>query len=178
MIARRNALRLVIGRAIVTAVVLASSLASIAQTLLAPASDLVADAKLAASTGVPLILLVSLPGCPHCEVVRRSHLLPLLRFPRTGPATKKPVIRQIEMNGKDIMRDFSGRTTTHADFASRYKIRIAPVVMFLDADGKMLAGPLVGSMIPDFYGAYFDAALAEATAGIALRASEAATTLK
>lgn len=85
--------------------------------------------------------------------------MPLLR---DGNATQKPLIRQIEVNGTIAMRDFNGRTVTHAEFASRYKIKIAPVVMFFDAKGEMLTTPLVGAMIPDFYGAYFDAALAEA----------------
>jgi hypothetical protein len=26
--------------------------------------------------GEPLVLLVSLPGCPYCELVRRNYLLP------------------------------------------------------------------------------------------------------
>ena len=36
-------------------------------------------------------------------------------------------------------------------------------VFFFGPDGRQLAEPLVGAMIPDFYGAYFDAALAKAT---------------
>ncbi|MBL0124552.1 MAG: hypothetical protein IPP88_18080 [Betaproteobacteria bacterium] len=160
MISRHNALQRLIARSIVIAVLLASPPLSAAESLLLPAADLLADSKLVASTGAPLILLVSLPGCPHCEVVRRSHLLPLLR---ADQAARKPLIRQVELHGKETLRDFDGHTTTHAEFARRYKFKIAPVVMFLDANGEMLTEPLVGSMIPDFYGAYFDTALAEAT---------------
>lgn len=148
------------GRVMVTAVLLASPLASVAESALQPARDLMADAKLVESSGAPLIVLVSLPGCPHCEMVRRSHLIPLLQ---AGTASRKPVIRQVELNGQDLMRDFTGRATTHAEFVRQRKFSIAPVVMFLDANGNMLTEPLVGSMIPDFYGAYFDAALTEAT---------------
>ena len=151
-------LRRVTGAMIAAVALLASLLASAAQDKLAPATDLRADAKRVTS-GVPLIVLVSLPGCPHCEVVRRSHLLPLLNDRTAAP---KPLIRQVEMNGQEILRDFGGQAITHGEFVSRFKVRIAPVVMFFDANGEMIAGPLVGSMIPDFYGAYFDAALAEA----------------
>ena len=151
-------LRLVIAP-VTAAAMFAWPLVSAAQSALTPARDLAADAKLVASGGVPLIVMVSLPGCPHCEVVRRSHLLPLLND-RT--ATRKPLIRQVEMNGQGTLKDFSGRATTHAEFASRYKINIAPVVMFFGATGEMISEPLVGSMIPDYYGAYFDAALTEA----------------
>ncbi|MCY7386676.1 MAG: thioredoxin, partial [Burkholderiales bacterium] len=135
------------------------SLAASAETALPPARDLAADAVAAARSGMPLIVMISLPGCPHCEVVRRSHLLPLLR---AGNATHSSLIRQVEINGQEKLRDFSGRSITHADFASNYKIKVAPVVMFFGVGGEQLAAPLVGAMIPDFYGAYFDAALAEA----------------
>jgi thioredoxin-related protein len=160
MNARLRAPRIFIGRVMVASVLLASSLVSAAQSLLPPASDLMADAKRVESTGAPLIMLISLPGCPHCEMVRRSHLLPLLQ---AGVSSRKPLIRQVELNGQDMMRNFAGRAMTHAEFARQYKFKIAPVVMFLDSKGNMLTEPLVGSMIPDFYGAYFDAALAEAT---------------
>jgi len=155
----RSILRGLAGALSVAAILLVCPLESMGQSSLETARDLAADAKIAERTGVPLIVMVSLPGCPHCEVVRRSHLLPLLRG---GTETPTPVIRQVEINGLEILRDFSGRATTHAEFASRYKIRIAPVVIFFGAKGEMIAEPLIGSMIPDFYGAYFDAALAEA----------------
>ncbi len=126
-----------------------------AESLL-PARDLRADGQLANKQGVPLIVLVSLAGCPHCEVVRRSHLLPLLR---DGERADAPVIRQVELRGNSSLVDFNGSTTTHADFARRHRAAIAPVVLFFDGYGKSIATPLVGAMIPDFYGAYFDAAL-------------------
>jgi thioredoxin-related protein len=147
---------------IITAgLLLGSSHCLSAQMALAPAHDLAADARLVARTGMPLIVMVSLSGCPHCEVVRRSHLLPLLKESTAVPG---PLLRQIEINGQQRVLDFNGRSITHAEFSGRYNIRIAPVVMFFGANGELLTPSLVGAMIPDFYGAYFDAALAEATA--------------
>lgn len=134
---------------------------SLAENSLPLAHDLVDDAKTVERTGIPLIVMVSLTGCPHCELVRRTYLLPLLR---DTTATHKPLIRQVEINSQDMLRDFSGRTITNAEFATRYKIKIAPVVMFLDAKGQMLTDSLVGAMIPEFYGAYLDAALVDAKA--------------
>jgi thioredoxin-related protein len=126
---------------------------------LAPARDLRADGREAAKLAVPLIVLVSLEGCPHCEAVRRSHLLPLQR---DGDGQPTPVIRQVELRGENSLVDFNGDTTTHSAFARRYRASIAPVVLFLDGAGKLVSAPLVGAMIPDFYGAYFDSALKEA----------------
>ncbi len=126
---------------------------------LAPAQDLRKDGEMAAGKGVPLIVLVSLEGCPHCEVVRRSHLLPLEKSGNDAPV---PIIRQVELRGNAVLVDFNGERKTHAAFASQHRATIAPVVMFFSANGQPLASPLIGAMIPDFYGAYFDAALAEA----------------
>ncbi|MEO8102720.1 MAG: thioredoxin [Betaproteobacteria bacterium] len=161
MILRRVGCRLVIAMMTTVGLLFVPLPGLAAQTALAPARDLAADARMVARTGVPLIVMVSLSGCPHCEVVRRSHLLPLLGEPT---AAQKPLIRQIEINGQDRLLDFNGRSITHAEFSGRYNIRIAPVVMFFGANGELLTPSLVGAMIPDFYGAYFDAALAAATA--------------
>ncbi|MEO8385322.1 MAG: hypothetical protein ABI583_08775 [Betaproteobacteria bacterium] len=138
---------------------LAVSCSANCQTTLPLASDLALDAIESGRTGAPLIVMFSLPGCPHCEVVRRSHLLPLLRDQTALP---RPIVRQIDITSALSLRDFDGSKITHAEFAARQKIKLAPVVMFFGRSGEMLAKPLVGSMIPDFYGAYLDAALTEA----------------
>jgi hypothetical protein len=121
------------------------------------ARDLRAEAAQATKEKVPLIILFSLPGCPHCEVVRRSHLLPLLA---SKPAPARAV--QIDLRSAAPLIDFAGRQTTHGEYSQQQKIVLAPVVLFVDSTGRVLADPLVGSMIPDFYGAYFDEALATA----------------
>ena len=141
------------------ALLLACAISAAAETSLTEARDLASDGKSAARSGVPVIVLVSLAGCPHCEVVRRYHLLPLLRDQIGGP---KPIIRQVEVSGRNRLRDFDGKDITHGEFARHHKANIAPVVFFFSAEGALLTQPLVGSMIPDFYGAYFDAAFNEA----------------
>lgn len=128
---------------------------------LEPARDLQQDVRVAAARGIPLLVMVSLAGCHHCETVRRSHLLPLLK---QSPLAPTLAIRQIELNGGESLVDFNGEKTTHADFARRNGATIAPVVLFFGAGGERIADPLVGAMIADFYGSYFDAALAGARA--------------
>lgn len=130
-----------------------------AHTSLPPARDLATDAQSAEHSAIPLIVLVSLKGCPHCEAVRRSYLLPLLRDTVDAPTA---VIRQVEINGRELLCDFNGSKITHAEFARHHHIKVTPVVLFFDGKGELLTDPLVGSMIADFYGAYFDAAFTEA----------------
>lgn len=140
---------------------LAAGDANAAASTLVSARDFTADARAASQARIPIIVLISLEGCHHCETVRNGYLLPLSR--RTTGGGAPPIIRQVELGGSAPLVDFTGRSITHAEFAQRHRARIAPVVLFLDARGRPLAEPLVGAMIADFYGAYFDSALEEAS---------------
>lgn len=135
-----------------------------AESSLPVARDFRADGALARKESVPIVVMVSLAGCPHCEAVRRSHLLPLLHANK--PAA---ILRQVEIRGQTTLVDFDGTKTTHAEFARRHQAGIAPIVLFLDADGRSIAEPIVGASIPDFYGAYFEASLSAARVGISKR---------
>lgn len=125
------------------------------------AADLRKDAETARKQGVPILLFYSLKGCPYCEVIRTSHLLPMQRE-ATADRTRV-IIRQINLQDGTPLRDFAGRTTTHREYSQAQKISFAPVVTLVDGDGKALADPLKGAMLPDFYGAHLDDAIALAT---------------
>ncbi|MGE0358239.1 MAG: thioredoxin fold domain-containing protein [Burkholderiales bacterium] len=131
---------------------------------MALATDLRADGKLSRERKAPLVVLFSLPGCPYCEIVRRSHLAPLLRDPRRAG---QAIVRQVDIDGEQAVVDFSGRTTTHAAIARAHGFRAAPVVVFWDGEGRSIAEPLAGMLLPDFYSAYLEAALDTARATLA-----------
>jgi thioredoxin-related protein len=139
--------------ALLTSAVLAASVPD-----LPLAVNLAEDARQIAQQRIPLVILFSLPGCSHCEMVRNSYLNPMQRTPA---AIRKVVLRQIDVNSIAPLIGFDGRETTHGTFALLHAVRLAPVVMFFDQRGGMLAEPLVGSMLPDFYGAYLENALEE-----------------
>ena len=121
-------------------------------------------ARLAASQGEPLVLLVSLPGCPYCELVRRNYLL---------PARNETGLQAWQLNITDTstpLIGFDGKATSAAAQTRAWKATFTPTVLFLGPQGQMLAEPLVGAAIPDFYGAYLDERLALARrAVVALR---------
>lgn len=119
-------------------------------------SELRADARRVESTRVPLVVLFSLPNCPYCHEVRRSHLLPLGR--ESGRANSL-LLRQVNIGGAEKAVEFDGASTTHAGIARRRGIRGAPEVVFWDAGGNPLAEPLRGMLLPDFYSAYLEEAL-------------------
>ena len=121
-------------------------------------------ARLAAGQGEPLVLLVSLPGCPYCELVRRNYLL---------PGRKDGGLQAWQLNITDTstpLIGFDGKATSAAAQTRAWKATFTPTVLFLGPQGQMLAEPLVGAAIPDFYGAYLDERLAQARrALVALR---------
>ncbi len=121
--------------------------------------SLPAIATAAARQAEPLILLISLPGCPYCELVRRNYLLAAL-------ADGLPVW---QINMKDQQRPlvgFDGNFSHAAEQITRWKVRLAPTVLFLSAHGQALAQPLVGIASVDFYGAYLDERIATARQAI------------
>ena len=139
-------------------------LAQARDTALPVPASLPEAARLAASRGEPLVLLVSLPGCPYCELVRRNYLL---------PGRKDGGLQAWQLNITDTstpLIGFDGKATSAAAQTRAWKATFTPTVLFLGPQGQMLAEPLVGAAIPDFYGAYLDERLALARrAVVALR---------
>jgi len=127
-----------------------------AANALVEASDLAADARLAAAKGVPLVVLYSRDDCSWCEKVRREHLGPLSRNPAV-PA----VVRELHMDRAGTVVDFAGRRIASVDFSNQMQARFAPTVMFHGPDGAALAEPIVGFRLADFYAAYLDRAIEE-----------------
>lgn len=121
------------------------------------ATDLKADADEARRLGVPILLFYSLKGCPYCEVIRASHLLPMQAEPK-----RRVLMRQINLQDGTALRDFSGKATSHREYSQGQKINFAPVVTLVNGEGRVLVDPLKGAMLPDFYGAHLDDAIAQA----------------
>ena len=105
--------------------------------------------------GSPLVVMVSLPGCPFCRVARENYLAPMLR------EQKLPIV-QVDMHSKQVLRAFSGAAATHERQIQDWRIRIAPTVLFFGPQGAEVAERLVGAMLPDFYGAYLEQRMATA----------------
>lgn len=106
-----------------------------------------------------LVVMVSLDGCPFCRVARESYLQLLLR-------DGQPLV-QVDMSSSRALVDVLGRATTHGAQVAAWKVRVAPTVLFLGADGREVAPRLEGAGIPDFYGAYLDERVATANRRVA-----------
>jgi hypothetical protein len=75
------------------------------ETSLTLVTNFAADAKIAREKSLPIVVLFSLPGCPHCEAIRRSHLRPL-----SNEVPLRATVRQIDIDAGREMVDFQGRS--------------------------------------------------------------------
>ena len=132
-----------------------------AATALPVAANLAVDGAAARGERVPVLLFFNRDGCPYCERALREYLGPMYRDPAYAG---RVLFRQIEIDKPTRLVDFGGRTTTHSEFASRYKIRLTPTIWFVDGNGNRLADPIVGLPTVDFFGFYLDQAINDSRA--------------
>jgi thioredoxin-related protein len=128
----------------------ATSSAHAKDTALPVPTSLPQAALAARAKGQPLVLLISLPGCVYCEMVRRSYLMPLL------PEAGLQALQLDITNRSAALVGFDGKPTTAAQQAKAWKATFTPTVLFLGSQGQELAERLVGIAVPDFYGSYLE----------------------
>lgn len=138
------------------ACVLPAAWAHATATALPVPTSLPQAARRAQAKGEPLVLLISLPGCVYCELVRRSYLLPAQRDGNLQAWQLNITDRQTQLMG------FDNLPTTAAAQTNAWKATFTPTVLFLGGQGQELAERLVGIAVPDFYGAYLEQRLATA----------------
>jgi thioredoxin-related protein len=142
--------------ALAGAFALSATWAHAKDTALPVPTSLPQSALAAKSKGEPLVMLISLPGCPFCELVRRSYLLPA----RLNDGLQA---WQLDVTDKSTpLIGFDGQPTTAALQAKAWKASFTPTVLFIGGQGQELAERLVGIAVPDFYGAYLEQRLATA----------------
>lgn len=138
----------------------AMQLARAAPVTLPTAVSLADELKLALASGHPLLVMVSLEGCPFCRVARESYLGPMRE--RQG----LPVV-QVDMRSKQMLRTMQGTMQTHDEWIRSMNVKVAPTVLFFGRGGTEIVERMTGGYIPDFYGAYLDERLRHAQALLA-----------
>jgi thioredoxin-related protein len=105
------------------------------------------DLARAVRLGKPLVVMVSLEGCPFCRVVRETYL------PSVTLEQGIPVV-QVDIRKPTALQDLHSRPTTHHQLTQAWGIRVAPTLLFFGKNGIEVAERLVGAATSDFYGAY------------------------
>ncbi len=124
-------------------------------------TDLRDEARQAAHGGLPILLMFSADHCPFCHTVEDDFLEPMVR---SGDYEQKVLIRKIDLDSIEAIRDFNGDSIEPGELARRYEIYVTPTLVYIDSRGRQLAGKMVGLMTPDFYGGYIDEAIDTALA--------------
>jgi thioredoxin-related protein len=110
----------------------------------------------------PLIVMVSLEGCPFCKIVRENYLLSVQQ-------EQGLTVVQLDMHKPTPVKDFKGHATTHEQLIRAWGVKVAPTLLFFGMQGTEVAERLAGISVPDFYGAYLqeriDKALKSETQG-------------
>ena len=115
---------------------------------LPPSHSLRAELARALAARQPLVVMVSLHGCPWCKLVRESYLAPM------HADDGLPVV-QVDMRSTRRTETADGQPTTHDALVRAWGVRLAPTLLFLGPGGREVAERLVGGS-PDFYGGYLD----------------------
>ncbi len=133
---------------------LSTGVVQAAETSLPVTASLPESLQQALQRKQPLVVMVSLHGCPFCKVVRENYLMPLQR-------EGLPVV-QLNMRSTQAITDLDGSAQTQDGLIRKWGIQLAPTVLFLGPQGKEVASRLKGAYLADFYGAYLDEQLAQA----------------
>lgn len=118
-------------------------------------TDLKQLATAANARGEPLVLMVSLPGCPWCELLRRNYLIPMQS---EGVAAYEFMINERSRS----LQDFKTQRITPAAFSTAFKVTNTPTLLFLGKDGQEIAPRIEGVASADFIGSILDERLATA----------------
>lgn len=120
------------------------------------ARNLSQDGALAKKMNGVVLVLFSADYCRYCDTVLHDYLEPMSRL---DDYKDKVVMRKVEISSYDSLLDFRGNKTPHRHFAGDTGVRMVPTVAVFDHKGRMLAKPVVGLSIPDYYGQYLDDAI-------------------
>ncbi len=119
------------------------------------------ELALALEKGSPLLVMVSLEGCPFCKIARENYLIPLRK--QQGIS-----VVQVDMRSQQAVQDFGGIGQTHDSLIRGWGIKMAPTVLFFGPSGAEVAERLVGAS-SDYYGTYLDNRVNAARALIRVR---------
>lgn len=120
------------------------------------ASDLQQDGVASKRDGTPIMVFYMSDSCPYCEEVKDLYLEPMVN---SGQYHGRLIIRMVDTEGSEYLRDFSGKRMDHEEFADDQGASFTPVLKFYDYQGNELVPELLGYTSPDFYLAYLESAI-------------------
>lgn len=119
-------------------------------------SNLAADAHRSADMAVPILVMFASTSCGYCRIVEEQFLIPMII---SGDYTNKVIIRIVNIDSGENMRDFAGAPVAMDDFAFREGVSFTPTIRFYGPAGKQLVPQMIGLTTVDYFGGYLDEAI-------------------
>ncbi|MEJ2621288.1 MAG: thioredoxin fold domain-containing protein [Candidatus Thiodiazotropha sp.] len=128
-----------IKQSLISIFLLISSSQSLADPI-TPNTNWADAATLARQNHTVIMVIFESEGCGYCSRLKREILEPLSHD--TEP--NLPLIKEFDIYAGGKVTDFNGDLIRSRQFKERYEIFAVPTLLILDADGKLLADPIVG----------------------------------
>lgn len=123
--------------------VLAQSAKPVQAAQLSPAANLQQLGQQATRNKIPIVLMFSARWCEFCTILKEEVLAPMAANP--DYEGKIAFFRVVHIDRSDLpLVNFSGRQTSHHDFAEHFDIDLTPTVWIVDGQGQALTAPLIG----------------------------------
>lgn len=119
--------------------------------------DFQATAQEARTKRLPILVLLSASDCDNCRIVKEDFLAPMLK---SGEYADQVIIRVIETDSGESLRNFNGELQGNEVFANHYSPELTPTVVLLDAGGNQIAPAISGMSTVELYGGFLDEAIA------------------
>lgn len=121
--------------------------------------DIRDTAQLAVTQQLPILIMFGTEECPYCYLLREDFLIPMII---SGDYANKVILREIHVSYRGSLIDFSGKKVTAREFANRYKVKIFPTTVLIDAHGKKLVKNIIGITTPSLFGGTLDDSIGKA----------------
>jgi thioredoxin-related protein len=115
--------------------------------------DLQADGQIADERQLPILLAFTAIDCGYCELLEEDFLEPMLLG---GDYEDRIIIRKVVLDNGSQLTDFSGRQRAATELSDRYKVFVTPTILFVDSNGREMAGRMLGINTPELFGSYLN----------------------
>lgn len=133
---------------------------ALAQELTLPsAKNFFTDSQKVWKKQTPILIMFSIPDCGFCKKVKEEVIGPMADLKEYD---NKIIIRHINANSFDDIRNFYNEEVSHNEFASRSAVNFFPSVLLVDQYGVTLE-KMIGVTNEDYYWTDLDELIISAT---------------
>lgn len=113
------------------------------------AVDLKKTADTAKTHNIPVVIFYTATWCNYCKKLEENIIHPLLE---TTNIEDYAEFRQVVMDKAHWrMKDFAGKDIEMETLAPLQKVKVAPTTMVYNSKGELIAEPIIGLTLEEFY---------------------------